>query len=49
VKPKHRAAWRAAGHEFFKTDSTGATLMIEGQSKGRPRYSCIDWCKVTAA
>jgi hypothetical protein len=49
VKPKHRQAWRNAGFEFFKTDATGATLMIGGQSKGRPRYVCIDWCKITAS
>jgi hypothetical protein len=49
VKPKHRKMWRDAGHEFFKTDAKGATLMIDGQSKGKPRYACIDGTKITAA
>ena len=48
VKPTHRAAWRKAGFEFFKTDASGANLMISGQSKGKPRYSCIDYCKIEA-
>jgi hypothetical protein len=49
VKAKHRKAWADAGHAFFKTDSKGATLMIAGQSKGQPRYECIDGTKITAA
>jgi len=48
VKAKHRAAWKSAGYEFFKTDSKGATMMIDGQSQGKPRYVCIDGTKVTA-
>ncbi|MGA1677592.1 MAG: hypothetical protein ACO377_14345 [Pseudomonadales bacterium] len=49
VTAKNRAVWRAVGYEFFKTDSTGATLMIDGQSNGKPRYACIDGTKITAA
>jgi hypothetical protein len=49
VKAKHRKAWADAGHEFFKADAKGATLMIDGQSKGKPRYVCIDGTKITAA
>jgi hypothetical protein len=49
VKAKHRAAWAKAGFQFFKTDSKGGTLMIAGQSNGKPRYECIDGAKVTAA
>jgi len=49
VKAKHRAAWAAAGFEFFKASADGATLMIDGQSKGKPRYVCISGAKVTAA
>jgi hypothetical protein len=49
VKPKHRATWRAAGFEFFKTDADGAALMIDGQSQGKPHYSRIGGNKVTAA
>ena len=49
VKAKHRDAWAKAGYEFFKADSKGATLMIVGQSNGKPRYVCIDGAKVTAA
>jgi hypothetical protein len=49
VKAKHVKAWAEAGHAFFKTDSKGATLMIAGQSNGKPRYECIDGTKITAA
>ena len=49
VKAKHRDAWAKAGFAFFKADSKGATLMIDGQSQGKPRYVCIDGAKVTAA
>jgi hypothetical protein len=49
IKSKHRAAWSNVGFEFFKTDSTGAPVMIEGQSKGKPRYACISGARVTAA
>ena len=49
VTAKHRAVWRAAGYEFFKADSTGATVMIDGQSNGKPRYACINGAKITAA
>jgi hypothetical protein len=49
VTAKHRAVWRAAGYEFFKTDSTGATVMIDSQSNGKPRYACINGTKITAA
>lgn len=49
VKAKHREAWDKAGFPFFKTDAKGATLMIAGQSNGKPRYECIDGAKVTAA
>lgn len=48
VKAKHCKVWKDAGYDFFKTDSKGASLMIDGQSKGKPRYSCIDGAKVTA-
>jgi hypothetical protein len=49
VKAKHRDAWRNAGFEFFKSDADGATLMIEGQTKGAARYACIDFARVTVA
>lgn len=49
IKAKHRAQWAEAGFPFFKTDSRGATLMIGGQSNGKPRYVCIDGNKITAA
>jgi hypothetical protein len=49
VKAKHREAWAKAGFNFFKADGNGATLMIDGQSKGKPRYVCIDFCKVIVA
>jgi hypothetical protein len=49
IKAKHRKVWGDVGFPFFKTDSKGATLMIDGQSQGKPRYSCIDGAKVTAA
>lgn len=49
VRAKHRKAWADAGFPFFKSDSKGATLMIDGQSQGKPRYVCIDGAKITAA
>ena len=49
VKSKHVAAWEAAGHQFFKADAKGATMMIDGQSNGKPRYVCIDGARITAA
>lgn len=49
VKAKHRETWAKAGYEFFKTDSKGGTVMIDGVTKGKPRYACIDGAKVTAA
>jgi hypothetical protein len=49
VKAKHRKVWEEAGYAFFKADSKGATLMIDGQSQGKPRYACIDGAKVVAA
>ena len=49
IKQKHVKSWADAGYPFFKTDEKGANLMIDGQSKGKPRYACIDWCRVTAA
>lgn len=48
VKAKHRKVWAEAGFPFFKTDANGATLMIDGQSQGKPRYACIDGNKITA-
>jgi len=48
VKPKHRANWLKVGHEFFKADSKGAPMMINGQSQGKPRYACFSGAKVTA-
>ena len=48
VKAKHRADWAKAGYEFFKPDSTGAPMMINGQSQGKPRYACFSGAKVTA-
>lgn len=41
IAPKDRAAWRAAGHEYFRTDKDGATLMIGRVARGKPRYDCI--------
>jgi hypothetical protein len=41
VTPKARDSWRAAGFEFFKGAADGALLMIEGQTKGKPRYVAV--------
>ena len=49
VKAKHVKAWKDAGYDFFKTSEKGATLMIDGQKQGKPRYSCIDGTKIIAA
>lgn len=46
VKAKHRQAWRDAGFEFFKAGKDGAPLMIAGQSRGRPRYDHISFCRI---
>lgn len=48
VKSKNVKDWADVGYPFFKTDSKGATLMIDGQSQGVPRYTCIDGAKVYA-
>ena len=48
VKAKHRAMLDAEGFQFFKTDSKGGTVMVDGWSKGQPRYVCIDGAKITA-
>jgi hypothetical protein len=49
VKAKHRDAWRKAGFEFFKNAADGALYMIAGQSKGRPRYDHIGFCRITVS
>jgi hypothetical protein len=49
IAAKDRAAWRKAGHEYFKSDQSGAALMIDGQRQGKPRYSCINYAKISAA
>jgi hypothetical protein len=49
VKAKHRDAWRKAGFEFFKAGENGSLYMIAGQSKGRPRYDHIGFCRITVS
>ena len=48
VTAKTREGWRKAGFEFFKANADGQTLMIEGQSKGKPRYVLIGGTKIQA-
>jgi hypothetical protein len=48
VTAKTRKSWRKAGFEFFKTNADGHTVMIEGQSKGKPRYVLISGAKIQA-
>ncbi len=48
VTAKTRESWRKAGFEFFKANPDGQSLMIEGQSKGKPRYVLISGAKIQA-
>ena len=48
VTAKTRESWRKAGFEFFKANADGQTMMIEGQSKGKPRYVLIGGNKIQA-
>jgi hypothetical protein len=48
VTAKTRESWRKAGFEFFKANADGQTLMIEGQSKGKPCYVLISGNKIQA-
>ena len=48
VTAKTREGWRKAGFEFFKANAEGQTMMIDGQSKGKPRYVLIGGCKIQA-
>ena len=49
VKAIHRDAWRKAGFEFFQNAADGALCMITGQSKGRPTYARIGFCRITVS
>ena len=39
--------WRAAGVEPFYARN-GSLYVVEGTSKGKPRFVCADYCQLTA-
>lgn len=47
VKPSNVKEWLEAGYEYFKQDENGDKFMIGGIKKGKPRYVCINFCKVS--
>ena len=47
VKKSDVKAWLNYGYDFFKKAENGDKLMIEGVSKGKPRYTCINFCKIS--
>jgi hypothetical protein len=48
ITPKTAKSWKEAGHPYFKMDGKSC-VMIEGHSRGKPRYACIDGNRITAS